>query len=160
MGADNISMVEDRDAQEAAAYKADEIIKELRGAALKGGFDNVRMVKLTVKWTELGMLARGSGYLNTMAFAWRMTFQPNFNGKTSQELLNRMIKLDDALGKHLDIKYRSLAFTSAEDAMRALVYQYRMNLKERGTKDLIDFDGLVRSSMQALSPDFYKTRGD
>ena len=154
------SMVQDFEAQEEAAGKANEIILELRAAILKGGLDDVRMLKLATKWTELGMLAKGEGYLNNISVAWRSTYPATFSRKTSQELLDRMVRLDNALGKHLDIKERFMAFNAAEDAMRALVYEYRSRLKERDGKQLINFDGQLRSWVAALNPDFYKTRGD
>jgi hypothetical protein len=155
------SMNQDRDAQEQAAYKAQEIVRELRTAIARGGFDNNNIKSLVSKWTEVGMYAKGSGYWNNTKLAWTMTHEPgHFATKTSQELLTRMVRLENALSKHADIKERFFAFSEAQDVMLSFVYEYRSRLKQRGVSELKQFDGQLLAYIGSLDPDLYRRLGD
>jgi hypothetical protein len=155
------SMVQDTGLQDMAATKAQELVRALRTAVSKGGFDNETVKDMVSKWTEVGMLAKGSGYWNSTRMVWALSHGPgNYAKKTSQELLDRMVRLENALSKHSDIKVRFDTFNAAQDAMLAFVAEYRIKLKGRGLSEMRDFDGQLKALLGSLDPNLWKQLGD
>ena len=155
------SMEQDHLLQDQAADKVQEMINELRKCIHRGGFDDQTVKTLVGKWTEAGEYAKGSGYWANTHMVWNMSYGAgHFHKKTSQELLDRLVTLELTLSKHEDIRARFYAFNAAEDAIRALVFEYRTRLKVRGRSTLNQFDGQLKLYLGGLNPNLYRQLGE